>query len=125
MRLFIGLMLISTSLFAASWNELEIQNKYQITQSFQLPQVERSSSILDIIEGDKFELADIIPLDMINVILFQFDYKNCPGPELKTDMEIIPVKNTSPVVEVGAQIEKCKLEIFIETKDLMTESFFE
>ena len=42
---------------------------------------------------------------MIKVVLFRFDYKNCPGSDMKTDMEIIPVKNTSPVVEVGAQLE--------------------
>jgi hypothetical protein len=42
-----------------------------------------------------------------------------------TEMEIIPVKNTSPMVEVGAQLENCSLEIFIEKKDLMSASFFE
>ncbi len=126
MRLFIGLMLVSFNLFAANWNELEEKTQYQLTQSFQLPQIERSGSLLDIMKGENFLLTEVTGLDMINVSLFVFEYKNCPGRSMKTDMEIIPVNNTSPVVEIGAQvIEGCKLEIFIENKDLMTNSFFE
>ena len=126
MRLFIGLMLVSFNLFAANWNELEEKTQYNLTQSFQLPQIERSGSLLDIMKGESFLLTEVTGLDMINVSLFTFEYKNCPGRSLKTDMEIIPVNNTSPVVEIGAQVvEGCKLEIFIENKDLMTNSFFE
>jgi hypothetical protein len=126
MRLFIGLMLVSFNLFAANWNELEEKTQYKLTQSFQLPQIERSGSLLDIMKVENFLLTEVTGLDMINVSLFVFEYKNCPGRSMKTDMEIIPVNNTSPVVEIGAQvIEGCKLEIFIENKDLMTNSFFE
>ncbi|MBA2406103.1 MAG: hypothetical protein H0V66_15110 [Bdellovibrionales bacterium] len=125
MRLFIGLMLLTVNVFAADWNELEIQQKYRLTQSFQLPQLERSKSLVDFLEGEEVVLKEIVGLDMIKVVLYKFDYKNCPGPAMKTDMEIIPVKNTSPVVEIGAQLENCTLEIFIENKDLMSTSFFE
>jgi hypothetical protein len=110
---------------AADWNDLEIKQKYRLTQTFQLPQLERSGSLVDFMEGEEVVLTEIVGLDMIKVVLFKFDYKNCPGQEMKTDMEIIPVKNTSPVVEVGAQLENCTLEIFIENKDLMSTSFFE
>lgn len=125
MRLFIGLMLISFNLFATEWNDLEIKQKYKLLQSFQLPQVERSGSLIDLVAGEEVVLNEIVGLDMINVVLLRFDYKNCSGPEMKTEMEIIPVKNTSPVVEIGAQLENCTLEIFIENKDLMSNSFFE
>jgi hypothetical protein len=125
MRIFVGLMLISLNLFAAEWNDLEMDQKYTLTQSFQLPQIERSGSLVDFLQGEEVVLKEIIALDMIKVMLFKFDYKNCPGADMKTDMEIIPVKNTAPVVEVGAQLEKCSLEIFIESKDLMSTSFFE
>jgi len=123
MRLFIGLMLLSFNILAADWSELELDQKYKLTQSFQLPQLERSRSLVDVMENEEFVLKEIIGLD-IGVVLFQYDYQNCPGQSLKTDMEIIAVKNTSPMIEVGAQIEKCILEIFIENKDLMTTSFF-
>ena len=125
MRLFIGLLLISFNLLASDWSDLEEKQKYILTQSFQLPQLERSGSFMEFTVGDEAVLSEIIGLDTINVVLFKFNYKKCPGPEMKTEMEIIPVKNTSPVVEVGAQLENCSLEIFIETKDLMRASFFE
>jgi hypothetical protein len=126
MRLFIALLFISFNALAISWNDLETSRTYTLTQSFQLPQTERSGSLLDLLQGDKFLLKEVTGLDMINVSLFTFQLKKCPGPALKTDMEIIPVKNTSPVVEIGAQIAgNCKLEIFIENKDLLTNSFFE
>ena len=119
MRLLIGLLLISFNAFATDWNDLEIDQKYTLQQSFQLPQIEKNKSLIDLMEGEAVVLKEIIGLDMINVSLFKFEYKNCPGVEMKTDMEIIPVKNTSPVVEVGAELEQCMLEIFIENKDLM------
>ena len=125
MRLFIGLLLISFNLLASDWTDLEEKQKYILTQSFQLPQLERSGSFMEFTAGDEVVLSESIGLDTINVVLFKFNYKKCPGPEMKTEMEIIPVKNTSPVVEVGAQLENCSLEIFIETKDLMRASFFE
>ena len=118
-------MLVSFNLFATEWNDLEIKQKYKLTQSFQLPQVERSGSLVDLMAGEEVVLNEIVGLDMINVVLLRFEYKNCPGLAMKTEMEIIPVKNTSPVVEIGAQLENCTLEIFIENKDLMSNSFFE
>ena len=125
MRLFIGLILVSFNLFAADWNDLAIQEKYTLTQSFQLPQTERSSSLIDIMQGDEVILDEVIGLDMIKVTLFRFNYLNCPGVDLKTEMEIIAVNNSTRMVEVGALLEKCSLEIYIENKDLMSNSFFE
>ena len=126
MRLVLSLMLLSFPLFATTWNDLEILSLYKINQAFQLPQLERSHSLLDINVGDQVVLKEVVGLDMINVALYRFEYKNCPGTSMKTEMEIIPVKNTAPVVEVGAQLElECMLEIFIENKDTLTESFFE
>ncbi len=126
MRLFILLLFVSLNVMAVEWNDLEVSSEYKINQSFPLRQLGPNSSYLDIMEGEKFKLNDIIGLDSINVVLFELEYKNCPGQAIKTDMEIIAVKNTSPVVEVGAQVEEnCKFQVFIENKDLMSESFFE
>ncbi len=126
MRLFLGLCLLSFQLQAVSWNDLEISNQYKINQQLQLRQIERSGSMLEISAQESFILKEDIGLDMINVSLYRLQYKNCPGPAMKTEMEIIAVKNTAPVVEVGAQLEEnCMLEIFIENRDLMTDSLFE
>ncbi len=126
MRLFLGLCLLSFQLQAVSWNDLEISNQYKINQQLQLRQIERSGSMLEISAQESFILKEVIGLDMINVSLYRLQYKNCPGPAMKTEMEIIAVKNTAPVVEVGAQLEEnCMLEIFIESRDLMSDSLFE
>lgn len=125
MRLFIALMLVSFNLFAnVEWNDLEAGNKYTLTQSFSLKQHGNTNSMLDIMKGEELVLSEIVWLDMINVVVYEFEYKNCPGAEMTTEMEIIPVNNTSPVVEIGAQLVKnCTLEIYNEAKDIMSPSF--
>lgn len=125
MRLFIALALISLNVFAAEWNDLEANKIYRLSQTFQLQTIDRSRSLLDFRSGERFQLAEVVGLDMINVTLYSFYLHNCPGQALKTDMKIIPVRATSPVVEIGAQVDKCRLEIFIENKDVLTKSFFE
>jgi hypothetical protein len=125
MRFLVLLVLVSFNALAADWSELEIGQNYKLQQEFKLPQVERSGSLQDFIKGDEIVLKDIVPLDMVSVIIYEFDYKKCPGPEIKTEMEIIPVQETSPVIEIGAQLENCTLSIFIETKDISTKSFIE
>lgn len=123
MRLFIALMFVSFNLFAnVEWNDLEVGNEYTLTQSFSLKQTGNTNSMLDIMKGEKLKLSEIVWLDMINVVVYEFEYKNCPGAQMTTEMEIIPVANTS--VEVGAQLaENCTLEIYNEAKDIMSESF--
>lgn len=126
MRLFLFLLVFSFNALAVEWTELEDGAQYKITQDFQLSQFERSGSKLDISRGDKVELKETVALSMINVMLYIFNYKNCPGEAMTTEMEIIPVHGTSPVVEIGAQLEeKCELHIYIENKDLMSNSLFE
>ncbi len=126
MRFVIFLALISTQAFATDWYDLVEKNTYKLAQSFQLTQLERSGSKLEITKGEEVELKEAISLSPVNVVLYVFNYKNCPGPAMKTDMEIIPVQGTSPVVEIGAQLEEqCELNVYIETKDLMSKSIFE
>ena len=125
MRFLVLLVLVSFNALAIDWSELEIGENYTLQQEFKLPQTERSGSFQDFVKGDALVLKDIVPLDMIRVIIYEFDYKKCPGPEMKTEMEIIPVQETSPVIEIGAQLEDCTLSIFIENKDISTKSFIE
>ncbi len=126
MRLFFILLVISFNALAVDWTELEDGTEYKITQDFQLSQIERSGSKLEISRGDKVALKETVALTAVSVMLYIFDYKNCPGPAMTTEMEIIPVQGTSPVVEIGAQLEeKCELHIYIENKDLMSNSLFE
>ena len=125
MRFLLFLVFFAFNAMATDWSELEIGQSYKLQQEFKLPQLERSGSLQDFMKGDELVLKDIVPLDMVRVVIYEFDYKKCPGPEMKTEMEIIPVQETSPMVEIGAQLENCTLSIFIETKDISTKSFIE
>lgn len=128
MRTFIILFLFSFSAFATSWEQLRPGNDYKLSQSFQLPQDERSGSLIDFMKGDDVTLNEIVPLAIpggFNMMLYIFDYKNCPGMEMTTDIEIVPVQGTSPVVKAGTLLENCELKVYIELKDYYSQSLFE
>lgn len=127
MRLFFLGLLIAFNAFATDWSDLEVGQSYKLNQSFQLKQLERSGSLLDFSKGDELTLTALIPLSIpgASLALYIFDFKNCPGREMKTDMDIIPVNNTSPLVEVGAQVEECELNVFLELKDYYSASLFQ
>lgn len=129
MRTLIGFMLlVSTSVFATEWADLELGSSYKLAQSFQLKQLERSGSSVNVEAGQVVVLRDRVPVAVpgFPLYLYVFDYKSCPGPAMKTDQEIIPVNNTSPLVEVGVELEEgCVLNVFLESKDYYTNSLFE
>lgn len=126
MRLFLIGVLISFNAMALSWTSLEVGNKYRLNQSFQLKQVERSGSLLDFRRGERLHLKEIVPLSAPGVMLtlYVFHPARCPGEELVTEMEVLEVKGTSPLVELGAQFEKCELNVYLENKDLYSKSLF-
>lgn len=127
MRLFLLGLIVSLNVFATDWSDLEVGQSYKLNQSFQLKQLERSGSFLDFNKGDELTLNALIPLAIpgVSLALYIFDFKNCPGPELKTDIDIVPVNNTNPLVEVGAQVEECELNVFLEMKDYYSASLFQ
>ncbi len=126
MPLLLILSLVSFKVLATDWMDLVNGKAYKINQDFQLTQKERSGSKLDISKGDTAQLTKSVGLPSIGIMLYIFDYKNCPGIAMTTEMEIIPVQETSPMIEIGAQLEEnCELHIYIENKDLMSKSLFE
>lgn len=128
MRTFLILLLISFNAIAVTWDNLRPGVDYKLTQSFQLPQDERSGSLLDFSKGDEVYLKQIEPLAIpggFNMMLYIFDYRNCPGMEMTTEIEIVPVQGTSPVVKAGTLLEECELKVYIELKDYKSPSFFE
>ena len=127
MRLFLVLFLISFSALATSWENLRPGQDYKLTQSFELP-IYRSNSMMSFMKGEGFYLKEVVPLAIpggFQMALFIFDYKNCPGPQMETDLEIVEVERTSPVVKAGAQLEKCEMNVYIEMKDYYSNSLFE
>lgn len=127
MRLFLFLTLFSIPAFAATWEELTPGRYYKLTQSFQLPQLERSGSLLDFMKGDEHFLKDVVPLHIpgFPMFVYVFKYTDCPGVDLATDMEIVEVDSTRPVVKVGTQVEACELNMYIEAKHFYQNSLFE
>lgn len=128
MRLFLLLALVSFSAFATDWSDLEVGSTYKLTQSFELKQNERSGSILEVQKGDAVELKALIPLSIpgASLALYIFDLKSCPGPQMTTEQEIIPVHGTSPLVEVGVLLDTdCELNVYLELKDYYSNSIFE
>lgn len=125
MRIFLIGIIISFNIFAANWSDLEDGSRYTLNQTFQLPQIgERSGSLLDFMKGETFTLKEIMPLPIgFPVFAYIFKYDNCPGTALKTDLELVMVKDSS--VEVGAQMEECELSVFVEGKDYYSQSLFE
>src|ERR1700741_1696016 len=127
MRLFLALCLVSFSALAANWSDLDEGKTYKLSKSFQLPQSERSGSMLDFSKGESLTLREIMPLGIpgVELTLFIFNYNNCPGTAMTTEMEIVPVEGSTPLVEVGAKVESCEVNLYIETKDFYNKSVFE
>lgn len=117
------LLSFSFSAFAISWNDLVLGETYELNQEIILKSNSPGSALYHIPVGTKLTHSDLVPLDMINVMLYKFDLPQCPGNEFKAEMEIVPVNGTTPVVEVGVDIaEGCQVEFFFETKDIYTTS---
>lgn len=128
MRLFLALLLISFSAVATTWDDLELGKSYKLTQSFQLPIKANRNSLLDIMKGEEVTYVEQVPIYIPGnaLVLFLFNYKNCPGPQMTTDLELVPVQGTDPVVEVGASVQEgCELNVYVEAKDYYTQSLFE
>jgi hypothetical protein len=128
MRLiFLLSMLVSFSALPSTWFDLEEEKTYKLTQNFQLPQLERSHSLIDFSKGETFKLKEIIPriIPGASLTLYLFEYKNCPGAEMVTDIEIIDVTDSRPLIQVGMKVQGCELNMFLENKDLSGKSLFE
>jgi hypothetical protein len=125
MRIFLLFCLMSFNAFSAEWSDLEEGKTYKLTQNFQLPTSgERSNSILDFSKGESFTLKEIMPLPIgFPLTSFIFNHHNCPGSQLKTDVELVTVEENGVVV--GAVLEDCELSIYVEGKDYYSNGLFE
>ncbi|HXH32078.1 MAG TPA: hypothetical protein VNJ01_14815 [Bacteriovoracaceae bacterium] len=125
MRVFFFLLLLSCNAFSSEWADLVENDEYKIVQKISLPVLGSNATIVELTPGDKFKLREIYALSM-GVVAYSFVAKKCPGRSVRTEMEIIPVQQTNPVIEIGVQLEKeCELNIFIEGQDTWTPSIFE
>jgi hypothetical protein len=91
------------------WSDLEIDKEYLVLSDIQLP-------ALSIPKDSVFKLNDMYGLSGVSVVYYDFTWRNCPDPSADSDLEIFE--------EVGIDIDpECKVNLFLETKDLMINSF--
>ncbi len=119
------LMLFSTASFAMSkWSDLEKNKKYTTDRAISL---EKEGYKLNLPINSKIELVEVMSLPMIKVELLKFDISEyCNDGESISDIKLIDIKQSSGlIVTVGADLaEDCVMEMFVETKDIDTNSLF-
>lgn len=117
----LALLTFSLSSLAMNWFDMESGVTYKLTQSMSLPQ-KLNGTILELPAGEPFVLKYVTGGAGLGILTFH--YPKCPGTEMETEVEVIPVKN-SPV-EIGAMVaEGCELWVFVELKDYFTAAIFE
>jgi hypothetical protein len=124
-QIFIFVILFSTVTFAQSkWSDLEKNKKYSTNRAITL---EKEGYKLELPKNSKIELVEAMSLPMIKVELLKFDISEfCNDGESISDIKLIDIKQSSGlIVTVGADLaEDCVMEMFVETKDVYTNSIF-
>jgi hypothetical protein len=123
MRSIFAFLLLTLSLnsFAMDWFDMESGVTYKLTQPLSLPMKKINRGILELPAGEPFVLKYVTGGAGLGILTFH--YPNCPGSQMETEVEVIPVKN-SPI-EIGAMVaEGCELWVFVELKDYFTPAIF-
>lgn len=124
-QLLIIVILFSTVAFAKTkWSDLEKNKKYSTDRVITL---EKTGYKLDLPINSKIELVEVMSLPMIKVELLKFDISEfCNDGESISDIKLIDIKQSSGlIVTVGADLaEDCVMEMFVESKDIYTNSLF-
>jgi hypothetical protein len=120
------ILLISSNVYANSkaWSDLLTDNSYNITTQMIL---EKNTTKIELPLGANLKLQEKISLSMIKVELLKFDVSEyCSDSNFTTDISLIDIKQANgKVVTVGADIaEDCLLEVYVETSDYYSISFF-
>lgn len=120
------ILLISSNVYANSkpWSDLLNNNPYNITTQMIL---EKNTTKIELPLGANLKLQEKISLPMIKVELLKFDVSEyCSDSNFTTDISLIDIKQANgKVVTVGADIaEDCLLEVYVETSDYYSISFF-
>ncbi len=120
-------ILSSVNVQAASlpWQDLEEDTSSQLTQSLALQGTH--GEVIDLARDRVVTLEDVWPLEGLSVVNYIFRATPCETPELESEMAIILPNGNSPTskAEVGVTYSKgCRLDIYVETKDLAKPSFF-
>ncbi len=122
MKTILSFLLLSCSLhlYALDWYDMDLEQTVTLEKT-----IEFTQENITLKPGDTMKVWDVIDLGF-NVLVYQFEMQNCPGPDIKTSMIIVnPNDKVENDPSVGVQIqETCLLEVFVEAKDVFSKSLF-
>lgn len=110
---------------ATDWMDLEKSEIYLLSQDLTLTGLRGEK--IEIETASEYRLAEITPLDGLSVVEYVFAAEKCEEPAQESEMELILPNDSEPGAnaEVGVQlVPECRLEIFVETKDLGRPSLY-
>jgi len=118
-------LLFSVSAFSSvKWSQLIKDKKYVTNRAIVL---EKDAFRLLIPAKAKLRMIDAMSLPMIKVELLKFDISAyCQDSQNVSDIMLIDIKQPSGlIVTVGADLsEDCIMEVFVESKDVYSNSLF-
>lgn len=87
------------------------------------------SELVVLKQGTRFEFREAMPLDHIPVTVLELQATDCPFPEAEAEMILVDPRPESERDQldrsVGVMLYKnCLLEVYVETRDYPTKSFF-
>lgn len=111
---------ISFSAFASNvqWNDLELYNEYKTTQEIVF------DNGVTFPAGEVFEMRLMDPLTIPGypMLYLQFHQKNCVNVDQTADLSLLTIGSTV----VGIEMEEgCNLGMYLEVKDVYSDSSFE
>ena len=119
--LFITLMIPSLAMANIPWTDIVTETTYTFEKTFKI-----KNTNISFRKGSVVNVTERAPLNMIQVEMFKMEVKNCQYPEVTSGLELYPIRQPNgTTTTIGIEVSKgCKLEMFVELKDLNTNSFF-
>jgi hypothetical protein len=119
--LFIFLFFLHSSLALCAprtWSELEIGDIGQTSLRATLPN-------WDLPPASKLEIQDIVGLEYIHVVIYVTTWTDCSRGDQVAEVDVFDYADSNgEEIGVGLSLDKCQINIFVETKDLSRETFF-
>ena len=117
-------LLSAPALSNTKWSSLIKAKKYTTDREIVL---EKEEFKMTVPRNSALKLIDAMSLPMIKVELLKFDLSEfCTKRDSISDIKLIDVKQSSGTIStVGADLAvDCIMEVFVETKDVYSNSFF-
>ena len=107
------------------WSDISDGDKLRFTQEISL-EVIQAEKAFQIPRGASVVVDERITLGMINVELFKMTLTNCHDDSARAEMQLFDIEQPNgKTVTAGVELTgDCQLEVFLETRDMYSQSFF-